>query len=267
MRIELAFTTVLLAASQAWAGTIAIQITHRAELQEGQLKAELSVTNAGDEAAHGVTPALRFRDAESRAETKDTLPPDEPLEASLAVPAAGIAEGRWPYRIAVDYADANLYPFQALSVGMLVVGSPPLPKVSLAEIPGATLASEGELPVKVKNVSGSPQRVRVEIVAPEAIEVGPLDGETELAAWEEREIPVPLTNRAALPGSRYPLFVTVEYQDGDVHQTVIGQTVVEVRPADALVGPGGRYLWVAAAVFGVLFAGLLLFRGLRRGTR
>lgn len=266
MKIALAFITAFLAATPAWAGTIAIQISHRAELQDGQLRAELSVTNGGDEAAHGVTASLRFRDAETRAETQETLPPEEPFEASLAVPAAGLTEGRWPYQIAVEYADANLYPFEALSVGMLVVGSPPLPKLAISEIPGPTLADESELLVKVKNVSASPRRVHVAVVAPEAIEAGSVAAETELAAWEEREIPVSLTNRAALPGSRYPLFVTVEYEDGDVHQTVIGQTVVEIRPSDALVGPRGRYLWVGAAIFAVVFAGMLAFRGLRRGN-
>lgn len=266
MRIELAFITALLVAPEAWAGTIAIQISHRAELLEGQLRAELSVTNGGDEAAHGVTATLRFGEAEVRAETQELLPPDEPFETSLSVPAVGLTEGRWPYQISVDYADANLYPFQAFSVGMLAVGSPPLPKLSIAEIPGTTLADESELLVKVKNVSDSPQRLAVAVVTPEAIEAGSIPAGPELAAWEEREIAISLTNRAALPGSRYPLFVTVEYQDGDVHQTVVGQTVVEIRPADALVGERGRYLWIAAAVFAVLFVGMLAVRGMRKGT-
>jgi hypothetical protein len=164
----------------------------------------------------------------------------------------------------VDYADANLYPFQALSVATLAVGSPPLAKVSIAPLEGSILADRAKLAVNVKNVSAAEQRIALRVVSPEAIEAGGAGGELRLEPWQELEIPIELTNRAALPGSRYPLFVTVEYEDGPVHQALIAQTIVEVRPADALVGPRGRYLWVAAAVFGVLFVGLLALRLRRR---
>jgi hypothetical protein len=259
MRLQLVLLLASLVASQAWAGTIAIQLTHRAELQEGELRAALTISNGGDEAARGVTPVLRFRDAESRAPTQESLPPGEPFEAPLAVPAGELGEGRWPYAILVDYADANLYPFQAVSVGMLEVGSPPLPKVSLTAPAPATLADEARLAVKLKNLSESPQEVRLAVVGPEAIETTAPAEAAVLTGWEEREVPLRLVNRAALPGSVYPLFVTAEWQDGEVHQAVVVQASVEILAGDTSTGGPGPGLWIVGAVL-VLGAGFLLLR-------
>jgi hypothetical protein len=264
MRTTLALAIAWLAASQAWAGTIAIQVSHQAELREGELRAAVTLSNEGDEAAHAVTPVLRFRGAEMRGATQAKLPPKEPVEASLALPAGSLADGHWPYEIVVEYADANLYPFQALSVGMLAVGSPPLPKVAIPALTSPTLATQAELPVHVKNLSETERRVTLKVFAPDAIEEKHAREETLLGPWAELEIPVELTNRAALPGSRYPLFVTVEYEDGPVHQTLLAQTSVEILASDARVGPGGHYLWITAAILAALFAGLVAFRLMKR---
>jgi hypothetical protein len=264
MKITFALAIAWLAASEAFAGTISINVTHRAELSGGELQAVVSISNEGDETAHAVTPVLRFRGAETRGATQAKLPPKQPVEASLAVPAAALADGHWSYEIVVEYADANLYPFQALSVGMLAVGSPPGPKVAVPALASPVLATTAELPVHVKNLSETERRVTVKVLAPEAIEQKHASEEVVLGPWAELEIPVELTNRTALPGSRYPLFVTVEYEDGPVHQTLVAQTSVEIRPADAWLGPRGRYLWIAAGIFGALFAGLLVYRLVKR---
>ena len=264
MRTTLALAIAWLAASEAWAGTIAIQVTHRAELSEGELRAAVTLSNEGDEAAHAVTPVLRFRGAETRGATEATLPPKQPMEASLALPAGPLADGHWPYEIVVEYADANLYPFQALSVGMLAVGSPPLSKVAIPALASPVLADHAELSVHVKNLSETERQITLKVLAPDAIEEKHASEEALLGPWAELEVPVELTNRAALPGSRYPLFVTVEYEDGPVHQTLVAQTSVEIPAADARLSPGGRSLWIAAAIFGALLVGLVAYRLVKR---
>lgn len=263
-RAALAGLLTCLTATQASAGTISLQIDHQVELRGAELRAVVTVKNGGDETAQGVTPVLRFRGAETRGATHATLPPGQQLEVSLAVPSAALTTGHWPYEVAVDYADTNHYPFQALLAATLSVGSPPLPKVQILPLDGAVLADDTELSVRVKNVSAAEHRILLNVRAAEAIEVTQVSSELELEPWQQLEVPVELTNRAALPGSRYPLFVTIEYEDGSAHQTVIGQTSVEIRPAAAWLGSRGRRIWIGAAVFGLLFAGLAGLRLLRR---
>ena len=264
MRTTLVLLTALLLVSEAWAGTIALEISHRAELHDGELRVPLTLKNAGDESAHSVTPTLRFRGAEMRGATQAVLPPGQPHEVSLALPAAELGAGRWPYEISVDYADANLYPFQALSLAVLTVGSPPLAKVAITPTESAVLAGRAELDVKVKNVSATPQRLSLRALAPEAIEAGVPGGELALEPWQELEIPVLLTNRAALIGGRYPLFLTVEYEDGPVHQTLVAHTMVEIGAETGPLGAGARPVWIGAALLAVAIAGLVGLRLRRR---
>jgi hypothetical protein len=186
------------------------------------------------------------------------------VEASLALPASSLTDGHWPYEIVVEYADANLYPFQALSVGTLVVGSPPLARVAIPALASPVLSDRAQLSVHVKNLSETERRVTLKVLAPDAIEAKHASEEALLGAWAELEVPVELTNRAALGGSRYPLFVTVEYEDGPVHHTLVGQTSVEILGADAKDSPGGRSVWIAAAIFGALVAGLVAYRLVKR---
>jgi hypothetical protein len=51
-----------------------------------------------------------------------------------------------------------------------------------------------------------------------------------LAGWAETTASGTIVNRTALAGSKYPVFVVVEYDDEGVHQTVIGQSIVEIVP-------------------------------------
>jgi hypothetical protein len=75
---------------------------------------------------------------------------------------------------------------------------------------------------------------------------------------------VPLVNRSALAGSRYPVFLAVEYDDGPVHQTVIAESAVEILASKHLSSSQDLYLWLGAAVFGLLFAALVGYRVVKR---
>jgi hypothetical protein len=264
MRFKIASLIVWLAAADAGAGTIGITISHRAELRDAELRADVTVTNTGDEAAYSVTPTLRFRGQEVRGETQATLPPQRPVEQTLAVAAGALQDGQWPYQVVVDYADANQYPFQALSVATLQIGSPPPPKVAIPKLSSPSLSDRGELEMRVKNLSAVERRVAVSVLGPEAIEVTQTGAEIQLEPWEEKDLSVRLTNRAALAGSRYPLFVAVEYEDGAVHHALVAQTTVAIGEPSEALGPQGRYLWIAAGVFGLLFAGLVAYRLAKR---
>lgn len=261
MRAKLAFAVVCLAAHAAWAGTISIQIRHSAELDDGTLRAAIEVSNGGDEEARGVTPTLRFQGNEARGDATDALPPGDPAEMPLELAAGALTDGRWPYTVRIDYADTNLYPFQAVSVGTFQVGKPPLPKLSVTPVATVKLADEAELSVTLKNLSESPKQVTLRAVGPEAIEARASAEAAKLDGWEERSVSLGLVNRAALPGSVYPLFVTAEWDEGDVHQTVVAHSTLEIlaeEPASAApaAGPG---LWIGGALL-LVAAGFLLFR-------
>ena len=255
-------------ASPAAAGSISISIAPVVEPREGALSAQVKVSNVGDEAAQSVAAVLVFGEHKARGEIHPSLAPGASMDAALSLPVGELGTGRWPYQIAVDYTDANQYPFQAIHAGLVTVGSPPPARVAVAELKADPLSSSGTLRIRVKNLAGVVRQASVSVVAPEGIEVSAPAQDLRLAAWEERTVSVPIVNRTALVGSRYPVFAEVQYDDEGVHQTVAGQGMVEIEAAHSFFEVRRTWFWIAAGVLVALWVGILLWRGVAaRGRR
>lgn len=264
MRTTMALLGIVMLAGSAAAGNISITTTQRSTLEDGTLRVELSIGNTGDEAAQAVAAVLRFGDASIRGTRRETLDPGGTVTDSLALEVGDIGPGRWPFAIAVDYTDANQYPFQALQMASITVGNPPPAKVAVPSMVAGPLAQDGALAVTLKNLSGDPRAVGVTLHVPEGLEV-PGEGtrQVTLAAWEEQAIEIPIVNRTALPGSRYPVFAAVEYELDDTHYSVVAQGVVEITSAQNFVERHGSLLRIVAIVFGVAFVLVVAWRLVR----
>jgi hypothetical protein len=270
MRHSLALGAVVLAwlasaPAPADAKNISISVTPTLEIGNGKLVARVKIGNSGDEAARSVTPVLRFRDQETRGTPRTALAPNETMDATVEVPTGELGAGRWPYRLAVDYTDANEYPFQALQVGTVLVGSPPPAKIAVPEMKLPGMASSGSLTMKVKNLAGTDRKVVVNVIVPDGLEVTrPID-EFVLPAWGEQSASAALVNRTALAGSRYPVFAAVQYEDEPpAHQTVIAQAVVEILPPQSFFGTRRNLLWLAAGALVMVWLGIMLWRTVAR---
>jgi hypothetical protein len=256
----------LLHAAPAVAKTISIAVTPTAQLQEGVLTVRVTVSNSGDEAAESVTPVLRFRDQETRGQGRPSLGPGQSLAETLSLPAAALGPGRWPYGVAVDYTDANQYPFQALQVGTVVVGNLPPAKLAVPEIKAPGLARSVNVHIRLKNLAGQERKAALAVMVPEGIEVTGAPPTVTLAAWEEKVVSVPLVNRTAREGSRLPIFVTAQFDDGAIHQAVVAQGMVAILAAQSFFGTRQRLFWIGAGALVIGWSALVLWRlGVRRG--
>jgi hypothetical protein len=210
------------------AKTISITIGQKAELRGENLVVKISVGNTGDESAKSVAANLRFGDKAVRGKLHDDLAPNGTFDEELTIPTGTLGEGRWPYSIAVDYADANLYPFQALLVTTQVVGNPPPAKLSVPEIKSDGISESGPLHIKFKNLAAAERDVGFRVIVPEGLEAAEPTANIHLKGWAEDTTSVTVVNRTALAGSRYPVFVAVEYDDGGIHQGLVAQGIVEI---------------------------------------
>jgi hypothetical protein len=253
-------------AAPAAAKTISITISQSAQVADDKLAVGLKIGNSGDEAALSVTPELRFGDKMVRGKGKASLEPNSSFDETLTLPVGTLGEGRWPYRIAVDYTDQNQYPFQALQTQAIVVGSPPPAKVAVPAIQSEEIAGSGALSVTTKNLTPDPHTARVSVFVPEGLEATEPTREVSLEPWKEAVLSVPITNRTALAGSRYPVFVAAEYDDGPVHQAVVAQGMVSVVAAESFFTRHGRLLWIGAGGLIVLWLGMLATRAAGRSA-
>src|SRR2546428_1533796 len=245
-------------AAPAAAGSISISIAPLVELREGALSAQVKVSNVGDESAQSVAAVLVFGEHRARGELHPSLAPGSSMDAALTMPVGDLGTGRWPYQIAVDYTDANQYPFQAIHLGLVTVGSPPPAKVAVSELKADPLSNSGTVRIRIKNLAGVARQASVSVVAPEGIEVTAPTQEVKLAAWEERTVTAPIVNRTALVGSRYPLFAEVQYDDDGVHQTVAGQGMVAIEAAQSFFEARRTWFWIGAGVLVAVWLGILV---------
>jgi hypothetical protein len=255
---------LVLAAAVAHAGNISITTTQSAHLDGTKLVVKVEIGNSGDEAAHAVTPLVRFGAKEVRGKRIEALRPKGKADDTLELEVGALAPGTWPYLVAVDYTDANSYPFQAVQGGRLAVGNPPPAKVAIASMTIGKLAKTASGTLTVKNLEGVARTATVRVMPPDGIEAVPVTTELALDAWQEKPLELTLTNRTALAGSRYPVFASIEYDADGTHFAILGQGIVEIVPSETVVDRFGGSLWIGAAVLGALFVLLVGLRAFRR---
>jgi len=252
-RSGVAAFVILLGAAGAHAGNISITMTATAEVKDGNLVVGLKVGNTGDEAANSVVAALHVRDKDVRGQRRDTLDPGANVQETLTLPLGDVGQGRWPYRVSVDYTDANQYPFQALHAASFTIGSPAPAKVAIPSIQVPALSDSTTASLTVKNLAGTARTASVSLFVPEGLEATDGTRQVELPAWGTADVQATLVNRTALAGSRYPVFVAVEYDDEGTHQALVSSSTVEVQQHRALVSRG--LLW---AVGGLVAAWVII---------
>ena len=182
---RLVCAVVLAAAAPAGAKTISITITQRAELQGTSLVVHATVGNTGDESAKAVAVNLRFGDKTVKGKPHDDVAPNATFEEDLTIETGALGAGRWPYQVTVDYADANLYPFQALLVTTIPIESPPTAKLSVSKIESEGIGDSGPISIRLKNLAAVERDVTYRVVVPEGLEVTDAVASAHLAGWAE----------------------------------------------------------------------------------
>ena len=248
----------------AGAKNISISMTPRPALRDGVLTVQLTVRNLGDEAAQSVVPTLYFGAEHARGKGTPALPPQGTFEETLTLPAADVGSGRWPYRVTIDYTDAHQYPFQALHVLLITVGSPPSPKLAVSVPKIASIATSGLVQIRLKNLAPVPRAAAVRVLVPEGLEMKKPTADVQLAGSEEQTIALPVINGTALAGSGLPVFVTAQYDDEGTHHAVVSQGLVEIVSTQSVLERRRYEFYGAAAVLMIVWAGYVAIVLLRR---
>jgi hypothetical protein len=253
----LAALLLWLPALRAGAGEITLRLASTAELGSGSLRVALKVTNAGDDTAFALRPRVALGERELLGGSRASLVPGASFEVALAMPAPPLGLGRWPFRVAVDYADGNSHPYQSLQAGLLVVGQPAPFALKLDGIEATPLQDRGTLKLALHNPGAHAVRARVSLLVPADLEPPARSEDVALAPAERRALTLPLGVRTALVGSRYAVYVLVEYDDAGAHQAWLAEAVVAIRERRPRLAFG-----LSAAALGllVLWAALLLRR-------
>jgi hypothetical protein len=90
------------------------------------------------------------------------------------------------------------------------------------------VSTKGELRLKLKNNASEARALTVTPVLPLELTPEGLPHTLTLEAGQEHELTGAIANFSALGGSRYPIFVAVEYETSALHYSSVITTVVDV---------------------------------------
>jgi hypothetical protein len=217
-----------------------------------ELLLSVTVTNRGDEPAFQVMMSGDLNGKIVTGPLQESLGVGETYSATLGLDIALEREGQYAAVVKVDYADANRYPFSAISLAHFVHGAAH-PSQIFGSLENIDLSRAGKLPLTVKNLDEKGRKVSIRLILPREISARSLVAEAPLKEGSVEEIRFGLKNLAALPGSSYPVYALIEYDEGAAHYTTSAKGVVRIIDDPGFSKSNRTFLIGLAVLFGAGF--------------
>jgi hypothetical protein len=246
----------------ASAGTIAIVSEVTATAGPGGLSVSARITNKGDEAAQRVVSTMVFDGREVQGPTRAILGPRDVAETAAQF-VLGDRRGQWPLLTRVDYTDGNGHPFQALQVAIVSTPASTPALAVVVDVEAAPLKGTTEIRARLKSLSEVELPALVRFHGPMGLDISPARASLRLGPWADAAVSAAIVDRGASIGSRYPVFVTLEYDEAGQRHTAVGQAVVVVQEPSHLSGP--PFFPIAAGLI-LIWGAAVLVRRRRRGA-
>ena len=210
---------------------IATDVTVPSMMDENHTDMNITLINSGDETAHDVGLSFITPDGMSSEDFfVGNLIPNTPFNSTVYVNLSdNMAPGRYNIVIITDYRDANNYPFSAVSVRPVMVKRSTISKLSCM-ISGPTIAENGngDLKLVVRNLDNVPHNVRIRLFLPRELKIDNDEVRIELKPKDKKELKFRVENLAALPGSSYFVFASLDYEEETLHYSSIGTGIIKI---------------------------------------
>jgi hypothetical protein len=265
--IVLFFTWVCisLCPSGSVAGILSIETQTSVQTTENQLEVTVKITNNGDEPAYNTQINLIVLDEKTQGAVKSKLDPGKSDVNTFTKTLSGIVRGRHPWVISVDFHDANLYPFSALSGSTFFLGKDVNPDIAVIG-DNITLDKEGVLNYRVKNMGSDPRNLSAHLFLPKEFSSAPSKKTFQIDARTEKNLSFEIRNFSARYGASYPLYCYFEYDNNDFHYTAMANVIVTVTLEQGWFRSLKR-LWIGTIIILIVSAcGILIFQKKTKST-
>jgi hypothetical protein len=211
------------------------------------LSVVVRVLNGGKESAHRLRATIQAGSEKVTLPEAQDLKPNQNHEFIATIPTKTAKTGTYPVLVTIAYADLNGYSFSALASSSFSVGA-----ASASDIVGVLSATpvsdKGEFRLKLKNNSNEERVVALRPFLPLELTPGGLPASVTLASGAEQELMGTIANFSALGGSRYPIFISAEYETADRHFTNMVTTFVDILSPQSTFSRYQNWLIGLAAV-------------------
>ncbi len=210
---------------------ISMNTVPRGVISGEQLSLYVETANKGDECAVNVKNEVLFLGASKSSTLIERIEPNTKMDH--------VFEWKMPegakYRqmvvpVLTHYADANLYPFSAVTYALAVEGASP-PERIFGKATPLSMTERGRLIVLFRSLDAQSRELKLRVVAPKEIAVESGPGKVQVPARGDVSAEFILKNFSALPGSSYSLLVIAAEQrpDGIVETPLLGSVRIVSR--------------------------------------
>ncbi len=227
------------------AGILKIETKTTVRVEDDILHIRVEYINRGSAPAHQLQVNVTVLGTEERAPITPQLEPGQSNTVTFQKDVSGLRNGRYPLMVAVDFHDANQYPFSALS-GMTFFKGTDVNAELIAESENMTIQGEGMLRFTLKNLSQSDKTIETSLFLPKEFSASELSQTISLDGRSEKRIDFEIENFSALPGATYPVFCFFEYDTEAAHHTALARSMVFIE-ADENLFRRFRWLWITLA--------------------
>ena len=235
---KLAFLLVFLVSCSmtASASYIRLQTTLTTKVTDNILKVSVSAVNQGDEPAYNVQAMVQVGEKKILGQKMQELGVNRIYAAQASFNLSHKKPGEHPIVIAMHYADANLYPFSALTCQTFNYKAEDLPIEIIGSMPSTSLWKKGKVRLTLKNLGKSEKAVLTRLVAPRELTAAEEAVEISLPPRAVVHLDFEIENFSALEGSTYQVYAISEYEKSNLRQTSITPGIVKIVETRTIFG-------------------------------
>lgn len=243
---------LLFLSSSAFAGYISLETKLSSEIVSNTLLIDVMVVNKGDEVAHNVQGEIRVGGENIPLKKVGELGVNATYHAKHPVRLRFKSPGEYPLILLMHYADANQYPFSALTCQTFAYKRAGMPGSIFGRMGSVRFWKDGEIKLTLRNMDDGARKVTTNLVLPRELMVKQGSFSFDLPGKSKKEIKFSVENFSALNGSSYQVYAISEYEADGVHKTTITPGMISIKQEKTIFGLN-YYLIIAAIVLTALF--------------
>ncbi len=239
--------SLLVAGGTAMASIITLETTTAVTVDKETANVHVTVVNKGDETAYNVRIQAELNKEKKAGSHKEQLDVNGEQTQDVAFEMKGMKPGRYPMTLYVDYTDRNQYPSTALSVVYVDYQDHAASRVT-GEMKPLEISEREKMIIVIKILENTGKDTKVRLIVPKEFSGEPPVTELKLPPGGEKTLVYEVKNLAALPGSRYPIYAVIEYDDEQYHYANAVSEMVSVTEKRSVFTVYQRPLIAAALV-------------------
>lgn len=253
-KLFLLLLILFLGAYSAAASYISLQTSVTSRVVKNTLKVSVSAVNKGDEPAHNVQAEIRVKEKTIPAKKLAQLGVNQVYRAQASFDLSRKKPGEYPLIVTMHYADANLYPFSALTCQTFSCKKEALPGQIFGSLKSTSFWKKGKVKLTLKNMSDSEIKASAYLVAPRELTLAKGSFKISIPPKSVKDLDFEIENFSALHGSSYQVFAISEYEKNGIYQTSITPGIIKIIKEREIFGISYTAILVILFILVLIFA-------------